>query len=275
MVHGPPFFPTLLLIQHKGLGTVSVTFRFIFVGAFIFLFAAAAVAQGGAAPPDANNIVDAMLKAQQENKSRVKPFTVKRNYLLLDKQAQQKAQVVATITTLPPDSKEYEIEHSSGGMGEKVLRDVLNKETEPPRDAQKKEITRENYNFQWLGEESLDGKRCYLLGLNPKREDKDLIKGKIWVDAETYNIRRLEGSPVKNPSWWIHDLNILMQFAEVDGMWLRTSLQAVANVRFKGKYVMESHDLEYRFSQETASRQSFPRRHRTNSAVFAGSALRP
>ena len=182
---------------------------------------------------------------------------------------------MATITTLPPDSKEYEIEHSSGGMGEKVLRDVLSKETEPAKDAQKKEITRENYNFQLVGEESLDGKRCYLLGLTPKREDKDLIKGKIWVDAETYNIRRLEGSPVKNPSWWIHDLNILMQFAEVDGMWLRTSLHAVANVRFKGKYVMESHDLEYRFTEETASRRPLPHRNRTNSAMFAGSAVRP
>jgi hypothetical protein len=245
------------------------------VGAFLFLLATAAVAQGGAAQPDANNIVNAMLKAQQDNKTRVKPFTVKRNYLLLDKEDQQKAQVVATITILPPDSKEYEIEHSSGGMGEKVLRDVLSKETEPAKDAQRKELTRENYNFQLLGEESLDGKRCYLLGLNPKRDDKDLIKGKIWVDAETYNIRRLEGSPVKNPSWWIHDLNILMKFAEVDGMWLRTSLHAVANVRFKGKYVMESHDLEYSFTQETASRQPFPRRHRTNPAVFAGSAIRP
>lgn len=252
-----------------------MAFRYTLVGFFILLLATAAVAQGGATQPDTNSIVNAMLKAQQENKSRVRPFTVKRNYLLLDKQAQQKAQVVATITTLPPDSKEYEIEHSSGGMGEKVLRDVLSKETEPPKDAQKKEITRENYNFQLLGQESLDGKHCYILGLNPKREDKDLIKGKIWVDAETYNIRRLEGSPVKNPSWWIHDLNILMQFAEVDGMWLRTSLHAVANVRFKGKYVMESHDLEYRFTEETASRQPLPRGRRTNSAMFAGSAVRP
>ena len=252
-----------------------MAFKLSFMGAFLFLLATAAVAQGGATQPDANSIVDSMLKAQQENKLRVRPYTVKRNYLLLDKQADQKAQVVATITTLPPDSKEYEIEHSSGGMGEKVLRDVLSKETEPAKDAQKKEITRENYNFQLVGEESLDGKRCYLLGLTPKREDKDLIKGKIWVDAETYNIRRLEGSPVKNPSWWIHDLNILMQFAEVDGMWLRTSLHAVANVRFKGKYVMESHDLEYRFTEETASRRPLPHRNRTNSAMFAGSAVRP
>jgi hypothetical protein len=252
-----------------------VALRFTFVGALLYLLAAAAVAQVSAAQPDTNSIVDAMLKAQLNNKARVKPFTVKRNYLLLDKQAEQKAQVVATITTLPPDSKEYEIEHSSGGMGEKVLRDILTKETESTKGAERKDLSRENYNFQLLGEEQVDGRRCYLIGLKPRREEKDLLRGKLWVDAETYNIRRIEGSPVKNPSWWLHDLSILMDFAEVDGMWLRTSMHAVANVRFKGKYVMEARDLEYSFAQETASRQLVPRRRRANPAIFAGSALRP
>lgn len=210
-----------------------------------------------------------MLKVQQENKARVRPFTVKRGYLLLDKQDQQKAQVVANITVLPPDGKQYQIERSSGGIGEKVLRDILSKETEQPKDAQRSELSLENYDFKLLGEELLDGRRCYLLALNPRREEKDLLRGKMWVDAENYNIRRIEGSPVKNPSWWIHDLHILMSFAEIDGMWLRTFTHAVANVRFKGKYVMESRDLEYRFTRQEALR---PRR---NPAILAGSAVNP
>jgi hypothetical protein len=154
-------------------------------------------------------------------------------------------------------------------MGEKVLRDVLTKETEPPRDMQRKALSSENYDFQLLGDEIVDGRRCFLLSMSPRREEKDLLRGKIWVDAENYNIRRVEGSPAKNPSWWIHDLHILMSFAEVDGMWLRTFTHAVANVRFKGKYTMESRDIEYRFSEQTASRS------RRNPAIFAGSAVNP
>jgi hypothetical protein len=222
-----------------------------------------------AGTPGTRNIVDRMLRVQQENKARVHPFTVKRGYLLLDKQDQQKAQVVANISVLPPDSKQYNIESSSGGMGEKVLRDVLSKETESSRDAQRKELSLENYDFQLLGEDTIDGRRCFLLGLNPRREEKDLLRGKIWVDAESFNIRRVEGTPAKNPSWWIHDLHILMSFAEVDGMWLRTFTHAVANVRFRGRYVMESRDLEYRFTQQTASRS------RRNPAILAGSAINP
>ncbi|HEY3767537.1 MAG TPA: outer membrane lipoprotein-sorting protein [Candidatus Angelobacter sp.] len=256
-------------------------FRFTLWGILLSMLAAvAAVAQVNATQQNANSvkansIVDAMLKAQQENKARVKPFTVKRGYLLLDKQEQEKAKMVASITVLPPDAKEYQIESSSGGMGANILRDVLTKETEQPKDADRKELSRNNYDFKLLGEEALNGRRCYLLGLNPKREEKDLLRGKLWVDSETYNILRIEGSPVKSPSWWIHDVNILMSFAEVDGMWLRTSTHAVANVRFKGKYIMDSRDLEYSFTQETASRGPVTRRYRANPAIFAGSAIRP
>ncbi|HLK52036.1 MAG TPA: hypothetical protein VKU42_01195 [Candidatus Angelobacter sp.] len=252
-----------MLLRLTFLGTLA------YMLAAVLVPAASAVAQAGNTQPDVNKIVEAMLKTQQENKARVKPFTVKRNYLLLDKQQEEKAKVVANITVLPPDAKEYRVESSSGGMGEKVLRDILSKETEQPKDAERVELSRNNYDFQLLGEEPVDGRRCYLLGLNPKREEKDLLRGKIWVDAETYNIRRIEGSPMKSPSWWVHDLKILMNFAEVDGMWLRISTHAVANIRFKGKYVMESRDLEYSFTQQTASRR------RINPAIFAGSAIRP
>jgi hypothetical protein len=234
------------------------------------LVATLAGAQAIQPTPDVNTIVQRMATAQQENKARLRPFTVKRGYFLLDKKDQTKGEVVANITVLPPDNKQYSIESSSGGgMGEKVLRDILTKETEPAKDERKTELSAENYDFQLLGEETMDGRRCYLLGINPRREEKDLIRGKIWVDAQNYNIHRIEGSPVKSPSWWIHDLQILMSFAEVDGMWLRTFTHAVANVRFKGKYVMESRDLEYRAAQQTASRS------RRNSGILAGAAINP
>ena len=133
---------------------------------------------------------------------------------------------------MPPDQKQYNIESSSGGMGEKVLRDILAKETESPRKAERKEISPENYDFQLLGSEMLEGRNCYVISLNPRREEKDLIRGKMWVDATSYNIHRIEGNPTKSPSWWIRDLHILMNFTNVDGMWLHTFTHAVADVRF-------------------------------------------
>lgn len=210
-----------------------------------------------------------MLAAQQGNQARVQAYTVKRDYQLLDKQEQPKAQVIASITFLPPDQKHYNIESSSGGMGGKVLRDIVQKETETSKEDQHKEISPRNYDFQLAGEEMLDGRRCYVLALNPKREEKDLIRGKLWVDAADYRIHRLEGNPVKSPSWWIRDLHIFMSFADVNGMWLHTFTYAVADVRFKGRYVVQARDLEYHGAVQTASP------HRRNPGILAGAAINP
>jgi hypothetical protein len=244
------------------------------VGIFCLMTtAAAAAALGSGAPdsqtPDVQIIVERMLQAQRQNTARVRAFTVKRGYLLRDKQEQEKAHIVARITHVPPDDRQYQVESGSGGFGEKVLRDVLSKDAERPSATQRAELSPSNYDFQFLGEAELEGRRCYLLRLNPRREEKDLLRGQVWIDAKTYNVRRIEGSPVKAPSWWIRDLHVFMSFAEIDGMWLRTFTHAVANVRFKGRYVMESRDLEYRFDVQTASR---PRR---NPAILAGSAVDP
>jgi hypothetical protein len=234
--------------------------------------AAAQTQSNSSSTPDLNTIIARMMAAQQRNRVQARPFTVKRNYQLLDKSQDQKAQVVADITYMPPDQKQYRIESSYGGLGEKILRDVLEKETEAAKNPDRKELSTQNYNFELLGTESLDGRVCYVVALNPRRADKDLIHGQIWIDAQTYNLHRLAGNPAKNPSWWIRDLYILMSFAEVDGMWMRTFTHAVANVRFKGKYEMVSHDVDYRPVPEQLVRQV--RRH-PRPGIVTGAALNP
>lgn len=214
-------------------------------GLFVFLLVEGLAIAQQATTPDVNAIVTRMMAVRRQNHDRTKAYTVKRNYQLFDKQSQPKAQVVADITYLPPDQKQYRIESSSGGVGEKVVRDILAKETDTSKEAQRKEVSPENYDFKLVGAETVDGRHCFVLSITPKRQEKDMLRGKLWVDAETYNVYRIEGQVVKSPSWWVRDLYILMSFACIDGVWLHTATHAVADVRFKGKYVMDSHDVQY------------------------------
>jgi hypothetical protein len=212
------------------------------IASFIGLMCLAVVS--AAQSPDLSSIVSRMVVAEHDNT--LHAYTVKRDYRLLDKQMEPKAQVVANITFVPPDLRQYEIESAQGGIFEKIVRDILARETEPVTDLKHKEVSPANYEFHLLGTATMDGRACYVLSIAPRRNEKYLIRGKIWVDAETYRIRRAEGQPAKSPSWWLHDVYILMLFAEVDGMWLRTFTHATANVRFKGRYEMDARDLEYR-----------------------------
>lgn len=234
----------------------------------LFLLATLAAAQKSSTP-DVQTIVSRMMAARQEDQARMRAYVVERHYQLLDPQEQPQAQVIASITYRPPDQNQYNIERSSGGVGGRVLRDIVQKENESGPKASHREISPQNYEFQLLGVETVEGRNCYVLSLDPRRDEKDLIRGKLWLDAGDYRIHRLEGTAVKSPSWWIRDLHILMIFASVDGMWLHTFTQAIADVRFKGRYVMESRDVQYSSAAETLSRR------RRNPGMLAGAVTWP
>jgi hypothetical protein len=92
-----------------------------------------------------------------------------------------------------------------------------------------------------------------VLALNPRRKEKNLLQGRIWVDAATYRLRRTEGEPGKAPSWWIRDAHIVLGYEEVGGMWLQTSSESTADVRFLGEHTMITRDVDYKFSELTTA----------------------
>jgi hypothetical protein len=66
------------------------------------------------------------------------------------------------------------------------------------------------------------------------------------VDATSYRILKISGSPSKSPSWWIKRVVITLEYGEVDGMWLQRSTTAQAEVRIVGRRTLTSRDLSYR-----------------------------
>jgi hypothetical protein len=82
-----------------------------------------------------------------------------------------------------------------------------------------------------------------VLHIITKRKEKGLLLGDIWVDAQTYHIRQVIGVPLKNPSFWIKDLHITVQFADENGMWIPVSVDAIATVRLLGIYTLSGRDV--------------------------------
>jgi hypothetical protein len=131
-------------------------------------------------------------------------------------------------------------------MGEKIVRDMLEQETGSPMPAHDRDINRRNYDFAFLRQEDFGVLPEYVLRIVPKRKEKGLILGQIWVDAKTCRIRRIEGVPAKSPSIWIKDLYITLQFAEVNEMWMSISIDAIATVRLLGRYTLAGLAIEER-----------------------------
>jgi hypothetical protein len=233
---------------------------------------------GAAASPitsDVAQVVSSMVQAQTQNRAQHTAYEVVRTYRIFrPEDADTKSMITALVSFLPPHLKTYKIEESSGGIAERVVRNALQHEVELTQDPSRSDYTPQNYDFSLLGTELLQGNLCYVLGMQPKRDSKDLLRGKAWVDAKTFLIRRVEGQPAKSLSWWLRDVHITLMYNNVSGMWLRTASQASASVRFKGEMDLVSRDVDFRQVEDVAalrtpafippkSARSALRRHRT------------
>lgn len=212
---------------------------------------------GVIAGPQLSSIVQRLQQAESESPS-PSSYEVIREYRLIDTSSSRvSSSVVARIEYLPPGSKRYVIQTRTGSSrGEQVVRRILDQESEmsarSPQTLARTAITEENYVFTYLGEDTVDNNECHLLGLIPRRKERELIAGRAWVDAKTFKIRRIEGEMAKTPSWLLKKVRVRLDFGNVSGLWLQTGMEAVADVRFIGSQTLDSKTLDYRLTDELA-----------------------
>ncbi len=72
------------------------------------------------------------------------------------------------------------------------------------------------------------------LNVKPKRKEKYLFQGLIWVDAEDYALVRAEGSPAKNPSFWTKSTHFVQLYRKAGPLWFPLATQSVTEARIFG-----------------------------------------
>lgn len=206
--------------------------------------------------PDVATIIARMTEARAENRSRLRPYVVTRDYQIFGREREKaRSQVIADLSFFPPHFKKYAIlDAHASGLGVRVVRRALEAETEVAKNSRSTELSPDNYDFRLLGEDNANGRRCYVLELLPRRKEANLLRGNIWIDATTYLIHRAEGEPAKNASWWLRDVRILLHYGDVGGMWLQTASEATAHVRIAGPYTIVSRDIKYRIGEDAIAR---------------------
>jgi hypothetical protein len=198
-----------------------------------------------ASVPNLELILDSMERAEEQNPALSRPYEVTRQYKVFrGDDTKPSSEVTAQISFTPPDIKTFKITEEHGNpRGKKIISALLEQEIASAKQGHKGAISRSNYNFVFLREHNFGAVPGYVLHIIPKRKEKGLLLGDIWVDAKTYHIRQIIGVPLKSPSFWIKDINITVQFADVNGMWIFVSVDAIATVRFLGIFTLTGRDL--------------------------------
>jgi hypothetical protein len=204
-------------------------------------------AQDSAAnPPDLNLILDSLERAEVQDPAFSRPHEVMREYKLFrNDNPKPISDVTVQVSFAPPDVKAFKITEAQGSpRGKKIIAAMLEQEVASAKERSREEISRSNYEFVFVREQNFGAVPEYVLHIIPKRKETALLLGDIWVDAKTYRIRQIIGVPVTNPSFWIKDLHITVQFTVVNGMWILASVDAIATVRFLGVYTLSGLNLE-------------------------------
>jgi hypothetical protein len=197
------------------------------------------------APPNLNSILDSLERTEEQNPALSRPHEVMREYKVFQGDDPKPISDVTTqISFTPPDIKTFKITDAQGSpRGKKIVIAILEQEMASAKEGHQHDISRPNYDFVFLREQNFGVVPEYVLHIIPKRKEKGLLLGDIWVDAKTYRIRQIIGIPLKTPSFWVKDLHITVQFADVNGMWIPVSVDAIATVRLLGVYSLSGLDL--------------------------------
>ncbi len=197
-------------------------------------------------PPDLDLILQRIEDVQHQNPAQSQPYKVTREYKVFrgyDKRPF--SEVTAQIDFVPPDLKTYKIVQTRGNSwGAKIVRELLSSETSSSREEHSTEISRANYDLVFLRRQNFGDVPEYVFAIFPKRKDKYLLRGHIWVDTHSFRIRQIEGVPARSLSFWLKDLHVTLQYGELGGMWVPVTYDAIAKVRFLGEFTLDGLNVQ-------------------------------
>jgi hypothetical protein len=164
----------------------------------------------------------------------------------------RRAEMVVDVRYQSPGTKQFKVQSSTGSklvIGE-VFKKVLAAEEEVlgAKVQKRADLNPDNYDFAAAGYESMPSGPAYLLQVRPRRKDKFLYRGRIWVDAKDFAVVRLEATPAKNPSFWTRKSEIEQTYMKVGDFWLPARSHSVTAIRFGGHAELTIQYQDYRIT---------------------------
>ena len=205
-------------------------------------------------------VVQQMVLHNQQRAEEIGSYTSRRHYHIEYKGFPHSAEadLIVDATCDGPSGRHFEVvsESGSGLLVHHVLMKLLETEAQGASHHTSNDLTPANYNFALIRSEIDDGRRMYVLQVEPKISRSLLYRGAIWVDAQDFAVARIEAQPAKNPSFWIHDTRIHHVYEKTGEFWLPELNKTESKVRLGGEAILTINYGDYRFLRAGADQPS-------------------
>lgn len=212
--------------------------QFLLSALLLFAVDSAIAADDSVTPPTAEEIVTRMAGHDLARQASIEGYAGMRRYVLENNKFHKRAEMLVQVKGDRDGTKHFEVvsEDGWGGARKHVLHKMLESETETSRPEIRvnARLIPENYDFALVGTELVAGRAAYVLEIKPKRNEKYLFEGRIWVDAEDYALARAEGRPAKKPSFWTKSIHFVQIYQKCGSIWFPVSTQSVTEAHLFG-----------------------------------------
>jgi len=215
------------------------------------LFAAPVLCAGeGQSLPSAEDVVAKVLASDAQRQRSQAGYEGGRRYVLVNDHMHKRAEMVVRVTGDPDGTKHFAIVSETGWKAAQkhVLRKMLESEEEAsrPEARSRARLSLDNYDFHMVGTDEVDGRTVYTIDVSPKRKEKYLFRGRIWVDAEDYALLRAEGNPAKNPSFWTKSVQFTHTYQKSGTFWFPSTTDSLTEARIFGETALTIEYFEYK-----------------------------
>jgi hypothetical protein len=190
-------------------------------------------------PSDAERIIAGLEATSARDARLVGSFTTSRTFTIVH-EGRTDARVVAAMRFTAPDVKRFTVLESRGSalIRSRVINRMMAAEIEAARAGAHRRVafTSANYEFTSVRD---DGD-AYIITMKPRRRDELLLKGQVWITKDGFHLKRVEGEPAKNPSFWTTHIRFVSDFEPVQGVWLHVRTVARVTIRWRGEYAIRS-----------------------------------
>jgi hypothetical protein len=197
----------------------------------------------------ASDLISKMIEQNHLRNERLRNYSALRRYQVINPDGKISAEAVVREEYHSPGQKEFQkISEDGNWLARHFVfdREMQTEEITSSGPAQRdSEVSQQNYNFTIVREEDLGAYHCYVVRAEPKRADKLLFEGELWIDANDFGIVKISGHPAGKMSLWINGAEFVREFQKIDGFWLPFLDETTVDLKMNGKKVFRIEHQQY------------------------------
>jgi len=134
-------------------------------------------------------------------------------------------------------------------------------------------LTLANYKFTYKGRADVDGHLVHVFQVKPRTKRVGLFKGRVYLEAHSASLVRVEGTAVKSPSFFVKNIQFTQDYSDIASFTLPVHMHSEAKARIVGRTIIDVTYTDYQPVPAATQAGMIPSRPQRLQEAFA--AVRP